>query len=119
AHAWAQQKLRQVQCGPKFWVELRPRPSFGLGASGSRWLSDLLADTELPDHLTVAIGIMYLQVVQQAAALAHEHQQTTPGCVILLVHLEMLGQFANPLAQNRDLNLRRTGVRIVCTEALD
>ena len=41
-----------------------------------RLLSDLLADTELGDHVAIAIGIMRLQVVQQAAAFAYEHQQT-------------------------------------------
>ena len=45
--------------------------------------------------------------------------KTTPGSVILLVGLEMLGQFANPLTQNRDLDLRRTGVRIVGAEAFN
>ena len=45
--------------------------------------------------------------------------KTTPGSVILLVRLEMLGQFANPLTQNRDLDFRGTGVRIVSAEAFD
>jgi len=82
-------------------------------------LSDLLADTELCDYVAVAIGIVRLQVVQQAAAFAHEHQQTTARCVILLVCFEMLGQFANPLTQNRDLDFGGTGVRIVGAEAFD
>ena len=42
-----------------------------------RMLSDLLADTELCDHVAVAIGIVRLQVVQQAAAFANEHQEAT------------------------------------------
>ena len=49
---------------------------------------------------------MRLQVIQQAAALADQLQEATPRGVILLVRLEVLGQFANPLTQNRDLNLR-------------
>jgi len=82
-------------------------------------LSDLLADTELCDYVAVAIGIVRLQVVQQAAALAYEHQQTTPRCVIFLVGLKVLGQFADPLTQNRDLDFGGTGVRIVGAEAFD
>ena len=62
---------------------------------------------------------MRLQVIQKTAALADQHQQTTPRSVILLVCLEVLGQFANPLTQNRDLDLRRTGVRIVGAEAFN
>ena len=62
---------------------------------------------------------MRLQVIQQTAAFADQLQQATPGCVILLVGLEMLGQFANPLTQNRNLDLRRTGVRIVGAEAFN
>ena len=42
-----------------------------------RLLSGLLADTELCDYVAIAIGIMGLQVVQQAAALADKHQETT------------------------------------------
>lgn len=38
-----------------------------------RLLSDLLADTQLGDHVAVAIGIMCLQVVQQTAAFAYQH----------------------------------------------
>ncbi len=79
----------------------------------------LLADTELADHVAIAIGIMRLQVIQQAAALANQHQQATPRSVILLVRLEMLGQLANPLTQNRDLDFRGTGVRIVGAEAFN
>ena len=84
-----------------------------------RMLSDLLADTELGDHVAVAIGIMCLQVVQQAAALAYEHQEATARCMVLLMSFEVLGQFANPLTQNRDLDFGGTGVRIVGAEAFD
>ena len=73
----------------------------------------------LRDHVAVAVGIVRLQVVQQAAALAHEHQQSTTRCVILLVGLEVLRKLANTLTQNRDLDFGGTGVRIVGAEAFD
>ena len=38
---------------------------------------------------------------------------------VLLVGFEMLGQLANPLTQNRNLDLRRTGVRIMGAEAFN
>ena len=79
----------------------------------------LLADTELGDYVAVTIGIMGLQVVQQAAAFADEHKEATTRCVILLVGLEVLCQFANTLTQNRDLDFGGTGVRIVGAEAFN
>ena len=90
-----------------------------LGASGSRFAFRLLADSEFADYVPIAVRIVRLQVIQQAAALAHQHQETAPGSVILFVCLEMLGQLANPLTQNRNLDFRRTGIRIVCAEAFN
>src|ERR1700678_2745802 len=72
----------------------------------------LLADSEFADHVAIAVRVVRFQVIQQAAALAYQHQQSTPGCMILLVGFEMLGKVVDPLAQNRDLELLRTGVRI-------
>jgi hypothetical protein len=39
--------------------------------------------------------------------------------MVLGVGFEMLGQLANPLTQNRDLDLGRTGVRVMRPEALN
>jgi hypothetical protein len=79
----------------------------------------LLPDPEFADYVAIAVRIVRLQVIQQAASLAHQHQQTTAGCVILFVGLEMPGQVVDPLAQNRDLDFRRSGVRFVGSEAFD
>ena len=79
----------------------------------------LLADAQLADNVAVAVRVMRLQVVEQAAALADEHQETAPRGVILLVSLEVLSQLANARTQNRNLDFRRTGVGIVGTEALN
>ncbi len=49
---------------------------------------------------------MRLQVIQQAAAFADQLKEATPRGVILLVGLEVFGQFTNPLTQNRDLDFR-------------
>jgi hypothetical protein len=79
----------------------------------------LLADTEFADHVAIAIRIVRLQVIQQTAALADQLQKTSPGSVILLVGFEMLGQFANPLTQNGNLDFRRAGVRFMSPETFD
>ena len=79
----------------------------------------LLADTEFADDIAIAIRIVRLQVIQQAAALADQLQQSAPRSVILLVRLEVLGQFGNTRTQNRDLDLGRAGVCIVGAEAFN
>ena len=71
---------------------------------------ELLAYAELLDDVFVRLGIMALEVIQQTAASADHHEKSAAGRMVLLVGLEMLGQFANPLAQNSDLDLRAAGV---------
>ena len=44
-----------------------------------------------------------------------EQQQSASRVVIVLVQLEMFGQIGDPLGQQRDLSLRRTGVGVVQT----
>jgi len=92
----------------------------GLNTSGSMSAFFLLLpDPEFADYVAIAVRIVRLQVIQQAASLAHQHQQSTAGCVILFVGFEMLGQLVDPLTQNRDLDFRRSGVRFVGSEAFD
>jgi len=45
--------------------------ALGLRATDSAWL---FADAQLPDHIPVAVGIVCFQIVEQAAALAYQHQ---------------------------------------------
>ncbi len=80
---------------------------------------ELLADAELPDNFPVAVGIDLLQVVQKTAALAHEHQETAARAMVLFVRLEVLSEFANALAQDRDLDFGASRVRFVRTELLN
>ncbi len=70
----------------------------------------LLAETELLDHVLVAIGIVGLQVVQQAPPLADQHEKAAARAVVFLVRLEVLRQLANALAEQRDLDLGTAGV---------
>jgi hypothetical protein len=73
----------------------------------------------LSDYFAVAIRIVSLQVVQKAAALTDQLQQSTPGSVIFFMRLEVFGQFSDTRTQNCDLDLRRAGVRIVGAEAFN
>src|SRR5271157_4630305 len=78
-----------------------------------QWLANgLLADAQFLNDGFVAFGIRLSEVIEQAATPAHHHEKTPPGGVVLLMRLEMLRQFANPCAQDGNLNLRRTGIVI-------
>ena len=77
-----------------------------------QWLANagLLADAEFLNDGFVAFGIRLSEVIEQAATPAHHHEKTAPGGMVLLMRLEMLRQFTNPCAQDRDLHFRRTGI---------
>jgi len=70
----------------------------------------LLADTEFGNDALVTLGIVFLEVVEQATPLADQHEKTAARAVILLVRLEVLRQLANALAEQRDLHLGTAGV---------
>src|SRR5258708_13365424 len=76
---------------------------------------ELFADAELLNDVFVRLGIVALEVVKQATTSADHHEKTATGCVVLLMGLEMFGQFADPFAQNCNLNLWATGVRRIRT----
>jgi len=71
-------------------------------AAGGR----LLADAKFLNDGLVALGVGFSEVVEQAATLAHHHEKTAPGGMILLVGLEMFCQFTYPSAKDGDLDLR-------------
>src|SRR5574337_27842 len=65
---------------------------------------------ETADQRLVALGVLALQIAEQAAAMIDHLQKTTAGMVVFLVRLEMVGQLLDARGQQRDLYLRRTGV---------
>lgn len=78
-------------------------------SGGIRTLSEtryreLLADAQLLDDGLVTLGVVLLQIVQQATSLANHHEKTAAGRMVLLVRAEMIGQLSNTFAQNCNLN---------------
>jgi len=51
-----------------------------------------------------------LQILQEPPAPGHHGQQAASRVMVLLMRLEMLGELADPLTQDRDLHLRGTRV---------
>ena len=70
----------------------------------------LLADAEFLNDGFVALGVVFLEVVEQATPLADQHEKTTARAMILLVRLEVFRQLTNALAEQCDLYLRTTRV---------
>jgi hypothetical protein len=66
---------------------------------------DLLADAEFPDDGFVTLGIVSLEVVEQATPLADQHEQAAARAVVLLVRFEVIRQLANAFTNDGDLNL--------------
>jgi hypothetical protein len=70
----------------------------------------LLADAKFSDNVFVALGVVFLEVVEQATPLANQHQKAAPGRVVLFVRLEVLRQLADTLTQDGDLDFRAAGI---------
>ena len=79
---------------------------------------DVVADTELLDELAVLLDVALLDVLQHTAALTDEHHEAATGVVVLLVRLQVLGEVADALREDGDLNLGGTGVLIVLALSL-
>src|SRR6478736_5059575 len=74
----------------------------------------LLADAEFRDDGLVALGIVFLEVVEQATALADQHEKSAARAVVFLVRLEVLRQLADTFAEQSDLNFRTPGIARMC-----
>src|SRR6187402_223823 len=76
----------------------------------------LLADAELANYFAIPVRIILLQVIEQTTTFADEHEEAATRAMILLVRLEMLSKFANAFAEDRDLDFRAAGVRLMRTK---
>ena len=73
----------------------------------------LSAEVERLDDGAVALDILLLEIVEQISSLTNHLQQTAAGVMVLLMNLHMLGQIVDPLGQDCDLYLSRTGIGLV------
>ena len=58
----------------------------------------------------IALGIVFLQIIQQATPLADQHKKAAARAVVFLVGLEVLRQGTNTLAQQRNLHFGTAGI---------
>ena len=65
------------------------------------------------------MNILFREVSEQSSAFTDNHLQTASARGIVLVNLEMLCQFPDPVCKDRDLDLSRTGILLVLAKLLD
>jgi hypothetical protein len=78
--------------------------------------TSLILSTQLQaaDKLLIAALVFPLQIIQQPAAPANEHQQAAAGMEILRMRLQMLGKIGDALRKQRHLNFGAAGVGCLC-----
>src|SRR5687768_5818641 len=87
--------------------------------AGTGLLDRLAAQAQAADDLGVARVVLLLQVIEQTTALPDHDQQAATGMEILLVALQMFRQILDPLGEDRDLDLGRSGVVVALGVFLD
>ena len=71
------------------------------------------------DYFPVPVDVFVFQVVQQPSSLSHEFEQSPSGMVIFSVDFEMLVQMIDALGEKRNLDLRRSRIRVVEFELIN
>jgi hypothetical protein len=71
----------------------------------------LFPKAEFVHDLAIAIEVVRAKVLQVTAALTYHLEETAAGMMIVLVRLQVLGQVADPSAQERDLHFRGSRIR--------
>src|SRR4051812_33232364 len=79
----------------------------------------LAAQAQLLDQRAVALQVVPLHVGQQPAPPADQLEQAPARMVVVLVHLHVLGELADPLGEQGDLHLGGAGVGVACPELAD
>jgi hypothetical protein len=67
----------------------------------------------------VAIDVFELDIVQEPAAPADEHQQSATGVMVFLVNLQVFRQVFDAIGEQADLDLRGPGIGLVHLEFFD
>src|ERR1700751_2743372 len=71
------------------------------------------AQPETPDQRLVTADARPLEIVQQTSPLADHDEQPAPRMEVLLMAPQVIGEITDALAQDRHLDLRRSGVTLL------
>src|SRR5262245_43703633 len=96
---------------PNGW---RTDPSYlGPGTGPNNPARASATQAETVDQRAVALHVDLGDVLEQPTPTADQQQQTAPRVVVVLVHLQVLGQVGDALGQQRDLGFRGAGVGVM------
>lgn len=84
-----------------------------------KWLLSSLLETQFLGEGVVAAHIIAHQIVEMTLTVRNHTEQTAARMHVLLIFLEVRGQFVDAFRQKADLNLRRTGVLVINGHFLD
>ena len=73
----------------------------------------LPANTQSANQRTIPLDVPVSYIIQQSPAMAYQLHQPVTRVVIALVNFQMLSQMSNAIREQRNLNFRRPGVRLV------
>ena len=110
-HRWATRTTLWSRHHP--WPAGCPKAKAGLEARRRR---KSLPELELLGQRLITGRIRAVQIIQQAATLAHHEQHAATAAVVLLVLLKMLRQGVNLLSEKGNLDIGRAGV--FCVDAV-
>jgi len=80
---------------------------------------NLLSEVKPVDQVPIPVYILAPEIVQHSPALPHQLQKPVSGMIVLFMLLKVLGEVADPVSQQGDLNFRRSGVVLVLFEIFD
>ena len=64
----------------------------------------LLSDVQAADDFTVALDVIFLEVIQKTATLTNQHNQRALGGVVFFKLLKVLGYELNAFGKHSDLS---------------
>ena len=79
----------------------------------------LLLQTDFLGEGVISSRTFLLKILHVRAAVCHEFQKSSARVKIVLVFLQMAGEFVHALRKNADLHLRRAGVFLMSCCLLD
>ena len=113
---------RAAISGPPGWITFRrhgvAKNSFRKRKAG-KTAKQSVPQVKALGQCAIPIGVMPVDIIQQATTTTYHHEEATSRCVILLVTLKVLGQMIDPLRQQRDLDISRSGVCLVKAISFD
>ena len=91
----------------------------GAGSPAVMAMATASAEAELADQRAVPLEVLLLQIVQEPAAAADEHQEPAARVMVVLVLAQVLGQMVDSRGEHRDLHLGGARVARGLAELLD